>query len=411
MPTPRTSPRSLRLVALVLLVMATTPQPAAFPQTPPAPRTEAENDPFTRFDLPDDWEQRFWADPDVKTLLDLEPKKLAELVPVQAGLRYCRCPACLADEAEETLRWSPAKPEVVTCRKCEESVPSDKYPAKSGQPPAIPVETVEVLPRVVHKYPYHVVDPLQQAYPDERLYLAAKRDYEAREFLSRAALYAAVRSHEQPLGTRDPALARLAAVLVLRFAQVYPSYATHYDQPRQPKFLQQSDLKPPFRRGYRTGKWDWTGCLDVPMNLVIAYALIRGDAALAEAGRLLDDPNPSRTIENDLFRASAEFVRLQPEEFSEASIYAYRGLLAVGRLLDDRPLINEALRRLDGFAERGFYHDGLWRQGDPSTHRRVVGLIDGWIDRLLPGPVESAPTCPGFWADGRTVPATMPSRS
>ena len=208
----------------------------------------------------------------------------------------------------------------------------------------VPEETVEVLPQVIHHYPYHAVEPEKQRYPDERLYLAAKRDYEAREFLAKAALYAAVRHHEQPPRPARPALARLACVLVLRFAQVYPAYATHYDQPGQPKYFQPADLPPPYRRGYRTGKWDWTASLDVPLNLVIAYALVRDDPALAEAGRLLGDPNPARTIEHDLFRASAEFVRLQPEEFSEMSLHAYRGLLAVGRLLDDPALVREALR-------------------------------------------------------------------
>lgn len=395
MSTPRTFAQWLVSAAIAFLAITAANAPRARAQTPPPPRLDRAGGPFTRFDLPDDWEERFWADPDVKALLELEPKALADLVPTQAGLRFCRCPACLPDESEDTLRWSPAKPEIVTCRSCGESVPSEKYPAKSGSPAAVPEETVEVLPRVIHKYPYHLVDPLKQAYPDERLYLAAKRDYEAREYLARSALYAAVRYHEQTLDARDPALARLAAVLVLRFAQVYPAYATHFDQPRQPKYLQQANLKPPYRRGYRTGKWDWTGCLDVPMNLVIAYALIRDDPAIAEAGRLLDDPNPSRTIENDLFRAAARFTRLQPEEYSEPSIYAYRGLLAVGRLLDDPKLVHEALRRLDGFAERGFYHDGLWRQGDPRTHRRVVGLIDGWIDRLLSGRTDLSPNAPG----------------
>jgi hypothetical protein len=38
---------------------------------------------------------------------------------------------------------------------------------------AVPEETIEVLPGIFHKYPYHTVEPEHQAYPDERLYLAA----------------------------------------------------------------------------------------------------------------------------------------------------------------------------------------------------------------------------------------------
>ncbi len=344
---------------------------------------------FAQFELPDNWETRFWADPNVKLLLTLDTKALAELVPVQAGVRHCRCPACDATEASNSLTWSVTNPKVLTCRNCQATVPNETYPAKDEKEKKVPEDVVQVLHGVTHQYPYHAVEPGKQRFPDEKLYLAAKRDYEAREFLAKAALYAAVRHHEQPAGSKDPALARLASVLILRFAQVYPAYATHFDQPHSPKVFQQANLPPPYRRGYQTGKWDWTASLDVPLNLLIAYALIRDQPALLEAGRSLNDDHPARTIERDLFRASAEFVRLQREEYSEVSLHAYRGLLAAGRLLDDPQLVGEAIRRLDGFSERGFYYDGFWRQGDAAAHRRILSVFDGWIDRLLAGYPEA----------------------
>jgi hypothetical protein len=368
--------RACQALLLPALVAVTT---SVIASEPPVP----VRNPFQQIDLPDAWEARFWADPGTRALLELDPKALADLVPVQAGVRFCRCPNCDAPEADDPLSWSVLKPDVVTCKRCGVSVPNDKYPAKDDK--KIPEETVEVLPRMIHHYPYHAVEPEKQQYPDERLFLSAKRDYEARRFLSKAALYAAVRFHEQPVGARDPALARLVSVLLLRFAQVYPAYATHFDQPNSPKVFQPADLAPPYRRGYQTGKWEWTGCLDVPLNLVMAYALIRDDPALSQAGRLLDENEPGRVIERRLFRASAEFVRLQPEEFSELALQGYRGMLAVARLLDDPALMHEVLGRIDGFAERGFYHDGFWREGDASSHRRVVGLIDGWVERMLTG--------------------------
>ncbi len=354
---------------------------------------------FAQFDLPEEWKTQFWAEPEVKALLALESKAIAKLVPTQAGLRYCRCPNCDATEQEDPLRWNLATPDVLTCRRCKVVVPNDKFPAKDEKEKKVPEETIEVLPQVIHHYPYHVVDPEKQRYPDEHIFLAAKRDYEAREFLAKAALYAAVRAHERPPGVRDPVLTRLACVVILRFAQVYPAYATHYDQPNQPKFFQPAHVPPPYRRGFKTGKWDWTASLDVPLNLVIAYALLRDDPAIADAGRLLGDPDPVHTIEHDFFRASADFVRAQPDDYSERSLQAYRGLLAAGQVLNDPELIKEAHARLTTFAERGFYHDGYWRQGDPQAHRRVLGMIDGWINRLLlpasatpeaNGPIERA---------------------
>src|SRR5688500_10044179 len=73
---------------------------------------------FAQFDLPDAWEARFWADPGVKALLALDARGLAEFVPVQAGVRYCRCPRCEASEADDPLAWSAGRPEVLTCRSC-----------------------------------------------------------------------------------------------------------------------------------------------------------------------------------------------------------------------------------------------------------------------------------------------------
>ncbi len=349
--------------------------------------------PFAKFTLPDEWEAKFWDDPDTKALLALEPKDLAALVPTQAGVRFCRCPSCDADEATDPLLWSATRPRVVTCMRCGQSFPNDTIPAKDEKEKKVPSESVEVGPGVTHHYPYHAVPLESQKYPDERLYLEAKRDYEAREALAKAALYAAVRFHEgAATGKGDERLARFAAVLVLRFAQVYPGYATHFDQPGQPKYFQPGDLKPPYRRGYRTGKWEWTASLDVPLNLVTAYALIREDRAWVEVGRLLDDPNPRRTIEHGFFRAAAEFTRKQPEEYDEQSLQAYRGLFAVGRLLEDRAVLDDARSRLAQFAERGFYHDGYWRQGDASAHRRVLQQLDGWIERLAADAPEPAGT-------------------
>ena len=246
---------------------------------------------------------------------------------------------------------------------------------------------------MVHHYPYHSVEEGKARYPDERLYLRARRDYEARKYLARAALYAAAESHARPAPVRDRRMAVLACVIMLRFAQVYPAYAFHTDQPGRAKSLQPARLRPPYRRGYQSGKWEWSGCLEVPLNLVMAFALLRGDPAWAEAGRLLDDPSPERTVERDLFKASAWLAQAQPEEFSEDAVHVYRGMLAVGRLLGDDALVAEAKARLEGFARRGFYHDGFWRQAEVRAHRRLVGLLDGWVgDPLAPGPKPSALT-------------------
>ena len=95
---------------------------------------------------PTEWQTRFWATPEAQALTKLEPQALADLVPKQAGLRYCRCPGCGASETSEPLLWSIRKPEVVACRACQASFPSDSVPARDKDK-KIPEEAVEVAPR------------------------------------------------------------------------------------------------------------------------------------------------------------------------------------------------------------------------------------------------------------------------
>lgn len=86
----------------------------------------------------------------------------------------------------------------------------------------MPEEAVEVVPGTTHHYPYHEIDAAFQRYPGERLYLAAKADYEAREFLSKAALYAAAKARSVE-GEERRKFEALAAVILLKFAQVIPT--------------------------------------------------------------------------------------------------------------------------------------------------------------------------------------------
>lgn len=335
--------------------------------------------PFDRVELPDAWESRFWSDPAVMALLKLEPKAIADLVPKQTGLHFCRCPVCDSTEAGSVWSWSPAEPSVMTCVKCQTKVPGDAFPAKvEGK---ILEESIEVLPGIVHKYLYHLVGSELEKYPDERLYLAAKRDDLARQFLAKFALYAAVRHQEQP----DPALALKASAVLARFAQVYPSYATHFDQPGRAKYLDRADLRPPYRSGYATAKWTWTASQNVPLNLVIAYAILGRGPEIDVAGRLVGLQDPRTKIERDLFRDSAAFILAQPQSQGELGLAGLRGVLAVGRLLNDEELTNQGITGLEQLSEMSFAHDGLWRGGDGPEHRRVVEELGGWIGRLLEG--------------------------
>lgn len=339
----------------------------------------ASNDPLRDFRLPEAAQSAFWNSPSAKAARKLPLKDLAALVPTQAGLKFCRCPKCDVEDYGASLTWSAEAPKVIKCQRCSTTFPNDTFPGKvDGK---LPSETIEVRKGVAHTYPYHLVDPLKQRYPEERLYLEAKRDYEAREFLAKLALYAAIKNRDAKGPEHDPWLAKAATTLILRLAQVYPDYALHFDQPGQPKQFEPAFRPPPYRRAYHTAKWDWSGSQEVSIQLAIAYQLLRDDPAMEEAGKLLEDPNPRKSIEEKLFRPAAEFLANQPEEVSEMAFQAHRGLHVAGMVLKDPNLLALADQRLQRLGEQGFYYDGTWRTGDAAAQRRIVTLLDAWFAR------------------------------
>ena len=348
----------------------------------PSPGQSAARHPLAAFDLPASWQDEYWADPRTEALRSMEPGALADLVPRQSGLHYARCPSCDASEADDPFEWSVLEPDVITCRSCRATFPNDEIPAKVED--EVPAESIEVLPGTTHHYPYHLVPDNSARYPGERIYLDAKRDDLIKTELAKFALYAALARRDDPGadGVEDATLR--AALILIRFAEVYPAYAVHDDRPGAPKFFQEADLRPPYREDFRSAKWDRNGALNVPLNLAIAYAILRDDPALVAAGELLEVEDPRRAIEEGLLRPSARFLLGHPDPHDERSIYAARGLLAVGSLLGDDRLQEAGLRTLDGLAHRGFYHDGHWRSPDPEAHRRVVNLLDGWFRGLIP---------------------------
>ena len=167
--------------------------------TPRLGRTAAvpagNDDLLGKAEIPAAWRDTVLGKSKRTRTLRLDPKQVADLVPVQSGLRFCRCPACGAEERDEPLLWSLEQPKALKCRRCGVIVPSDKYPAKANGK-EVPEETVEVLPGVIHHYPYHAVEEGKAHYPDERLFLQARIDYEARKYLAKAALYAAAESRQ-----------------------------------------------------------------------------------------------------------------------------------------------------------------------------------------------------------------------
>ena len=133
--------RTPALIAVLLLSVASA-EPAEA-QTAGRAIRELTDTGLGPLELPADWRATFWKSPAAAALLHLGPKAVADLVPVQAGIRFCRCPACGAPERDDPLVWSIERPQILTCRRCGVVVPNEKYPAKNKDK-EVPEETIEV---------------------------------------------------------------------------------------------------------------------------------------------------------------------------------------------------------------------------------------------------------------------------
>ncbi len=315
----------------------------------------------------------FEESPDLQVILEMEPTALRDLIPSQAGLHYVRCPVCSEVDGWETFQWSLQESEIITCQECQTKFPNETIPLKIKN--VVPMDSITVRPGIVHHYPYHTMTGIDARYPGERLYLDAKRDQLKQRFFSQFALFAAVSYRNQPPEDRDPNLALRAAIILLRFAQVYPDYSVHYDQPNRPKFFQTADLLPPYRQNFGSAKWRHSAALNVPIELLITYLILRSDPSIDEAGRLLGESAPHQTIEDDFLNRTAEFLLGHPDPHSVHSINAAEGLLMVGRFLGDERLEDAGLRMLDRLARLGFYHDGHWRSSETGLHPYVLSRL------------------------------------
>jgi hypothetical protein len=289
----------------------------------------------------------------------LDEAALVKLVPEQSGLYFVGCPNCNGGRQEGQLAWTPERPDEVYCRYCAHRYPSEKYPMSAAVTVRSPRgETV--------RFPYWAD---AKGY---RYFFQAHRDDEVREYLADRArdlarLYVA---------TKEKAHARRAALLLDRFAQVFPGWCYHYDYPFQQKEIYDGDVPPEkFRAGYRTARWNWWAYMDIPTPLVQAYDWIRESGVFAELSKERGVDVAAR-IERDLFRNAGEQVLANPESFGNMSPTAWRALVTLGRVIGEPRYVHETVRRFRQFVDTRFFYDGTWPEGSPDYASQTVGGLE-----------------------------------
>ncbi|MDA0334731.1 MAG: heparinase II/III family protein [bacterium] len=308
---------------------------------------------------------------DLAPVLDLSDDELRALIPERAGLRFTGCPNCTGGTQENQLWWSIGHPHEVYCQHCDLRYPNDTYADDQ-------VLCVTDALGQTQQYPY---------WDDADGYhhfFQAKGWYVARLYFEDAALKLA----RLYVATQDSSYARRAALILQRFAEVYPGYLVHYDYPFQQKILWSAATNFPYPvADFRAAKWSWWAYMDISEDLLLAYELVRDTL----------DEATQQQLEVELFHAMVDFIHNYPPALTNMDPTLLRALITAGRVLHEPAYMHDAVRRIELLVQQQFFADGAWREGALSYHNQtvrgldlLVQLLDGYSDPPGYTPVAGA---------------------
>ncbi len=288
----------------------------------------------------------------VEPLLKLSEGEMLALIPTRSGFLFVGCPNCDEGTQEGELSWNITTPEHVFCRYCGMRFPNEKFPDTGVLKAVNPLGEVQ-------EYPY---------WEDEngyRYFFKAKGWYVARGYFSNVALSFAQLYYL----TGESKYARRAALILDKFALVYPGYCVTNDYPGRQKSLFEKN-EPPYP--YWGGKWNRWFYGDIPTDLARAYDVIY-DSGELEKLSVEQNADVKGRIENDFFRAAVEFVCTYPIYLSNMDPTIHRGLITVGRVIGEPDYIHDAVDRIKQLFDKRFFFDGVWKECAVSYHNQTIG--------------------------------------
>ncbi len=311
----------------------------------------------------------------LEPVLALSESELLRLIPNRSGFRFVGCPNCENGAEENQITWSIERPDETFCQFCGMRYPGEKYPETGVLRVKNPLGQIQ-------EYPYwEAPDPPPTPLPNTlsafdpkagyRYFFRAKGWQVAQDYFINAARDLA----QLYFLTNDQSYAHRSALILKRFAEVYPGYCVSYDMPFQQQVVFPGDHGFPYPvSDYRAAKLSFWTYSDIPTNLILAYDLIRNSGEL--------DNKAKQRIEEDLFRASIAFVRSYPQQLSNADPYILRGLIVAGRVLNDPAYIHEAVDWIGKIIRKQFFVDGMWREGAVSYHNMTLNGLDPLFELL-----------------------------
>ncbi len=296
----------------------------------------------------------------VESLLKMSLEEVKRNIPSESGLNFIGCPNCRGGAQDMgVLNWEPSLGSHVKCKYCSMIFPNEKFPYTG--------EKVIVAPsgvKQVYRY-YENKDGVQY-------YFEAHAWYERWKWIQ------TMGSQLSQLWsvTKDVIYGDRAAVILGRFAQVFPDYAIRYDYPSAPVKFFPADQKWPYQglTAYRGAKWYWWGYGDIPADMAKAYANLQDGYDWKRMDNIIGVDTDQR-IEKDLLLKGYEFTAANPETYTNMSPGTYRDMVTVGRVLKKPELVHDGVTRFREFLKLGFFADGWWKEGTVSYHDQTVNSL------------------------------------
>ncbi len=284
---------------------------------------------------------------------------ILDLVPVTNGVRFCDCPNCDQGVQDGQLEWNGIDdPDGVHCKFCGQKYPSDKYPMDK-----------------VLKFNNRRGEEVEWQYWESangcRHFFTGRARYERKSYVANLAQQLA----DCYLATGDDKYADAGAELLYHISQRYAGWCFVLDQTNGEggKDGPMPDAKPPYH--YWGGIWCRWFYGDAPPNVAYAYDRLYGSGAFERLSHK-KGVDVKQAIENDMLRASIEFLRTYKEYYSNMSPGIYRSLILYGRILNEPDYVHDGINRALGLLRHEFFFDGLWKEGSGGYHQQTIGGLN-----------------------------------
>ena len=306
----------------------------------------------------------------VSYILSLNDEQVAGMVPVVGGgVYFTSCPNC-AYGAEEAgcfnQTWNPQQPGQLVCKGCGEVFPGNvKYPDD---------QYLEVDAPSGAKHRLYYYERPSDGY---RFWFRAHADYWSREYLEGEAWNLGELYHL----TGEDVYARRAALIMNRFAEVFPGYVHRFDYPFKQKLFSPytQNRVPGILEDYRTARWTWWAYMDIPLKLIRAYDNIRDWPGWPT---FLDGLSRQR-IERDFFVPLTEFVLGFADSGTNMSMGLWRSAIVAGRVIGRPEWVHESVRRFERVLATRFLYDGHWMETADSYAAQTQGGLQVVMEAAL----------------------------